>query len=212
MSHSTFLAVHLLRPHAIKRWPLMHSEREESLSSHIADTCLLGHLLAAVACDIHERTDIDPGEVASLCLLHEIAESGGCGDINSRCKHHNKETYEAIKALESIFEGMALDMLPEQLKARYTPLFKQDKNDINAKVAKIADTFAALIKCQWEISHGNAVDFKDALESIEQQIEVYAEHYDFVRTFIELFLSEDITRITVDKQNSDWVKNTDAGS
>ncbi len=96
--------------------------------------------------------------------------------------------------------------------ARYTPLISQDKNEINAKVAKIADSFAALIKCQWEISRGNQVEFLEARDSIQEQIDVYAEKYDFVRKFIELFLNEDITRISVDKlMPRDWVKNTDAG-
>ena len=107
----------------------------------------------------------------------------------------------ALKAVEKHFERVAIGMLPEPLRARYTPLICQDKSEINAKVAKIADTFAALIKCQWEISRGNGVEFSAAKESLQEQIDVYAEKYDFVRTFITLFLHEDITRISVDEQS-----------
>lgn len=207
-----FLATHLLRSHAIKRWPLMHCVREETLSSHLADVSMIGHLLGAVAVDMHGYTDIDPDKVAAHCIWHEVSESGGLGDINSKAKHINTSTYEALKSVEHHFELMALGMLPDPLRARYAPLMSQDKNEINAKVAKIADTFAALIKCQWEISRGNGVEFSEAKDSLQEQIDVYAERYDFVQTFIDVFLNEDITRISVDKQMPrDWVKNTDAG-
>lgn len=209
---ATFLATHLLRSHAIKRWPLMHSIREETLSSHLADVSMLGHLLGAVAVDMHGYSDIDPDKVAAHCLWHEISESGGLGDINSKAKHADTAILKALKAVEQHFEQVALGMLPAPLRARYTPLICQEKSEINAKVAKIADTFAALIKCQWEISRGNGVEFSAAKESLQEQIDVYAEKYDFVRTFITLFLHEDITRISVDEQMPrDWVKNTDAG-
>ena len=208
---TTFLATHLLRSHSIKRWPLMFSVREETLAGHLADTCMLGHLLAAVAVNICGRQDIDPDKVASYCLFHEISESL-LGDINSKAKHINQETHQAIKTVENHFEALSIEMLPDALKARYTPLISQDKNEINAKVAKISDSFAALIKCQWEISRGNKVEFLEARDSIQEQIDIYTEKYDFVRKFIELFLNEDITRISVDKlMPRDWVKNTDAG-
>ena len=209
---TSFLATHLLRSHAINRWPLMHCIRKETLSSHLADVSMIDHLIGAVAVDIHKRTDISPDKVAAHCLWHEVSESGGLGDINSKAKHINASTYNALKAVEMHFEQIAIEMLPAQLRERYTPLISQDKNEMNAKVAKIADTFAALIKCQWEISRGNAVEFAEARKSLQIQIDVYAEHFDFVRTFIELFLNEDITRISVDRQMPhDWVQNTDAG-
>ena len=50
-------------------------------------------------------------------------------------------------------------------------------------------------------SRGNGVEFSAAKESLQEQIDVYAEKYDFVRTFITLFLHEDITRISVDEQS-----------
>jgi 5'-deoxynucleotidase len=200
-----------LRSHNITRWPLMHSTRQETVAAHVFDTVIVGHLLAAVAVDMHGEKNIDPDKVASLCAHHEVSEAYGVGDLCSPVKYFDEKTTKAIKQVETAFENIALQSLPIELQARYQPLISQDKeNDINARVAKIADVICAYAKCQFELKKSNT-EFTDASKSLVNQIAVYAKQYPFVTTFMKVFIEGAFDTLDTQANDMKWLDNTDAG-
>ena len=75
------------------------------------------------------------------------------------------------KDIESIAGKRLLDMLPDELKEDYKPLFEKKEEDIELwKLVKAADKISALIKCIEEYRMGNR-EFEKALEAQQKKIE-----------------------------------------
>ena len=62
-----------------------------------------------------------------------------------------------------------LSMLPEDLKADFTPLIAHDETTLEWRIVKAADKLSALIKCVEELGQGNR-EFASARRATEQSI------------------------------------------
>ena len=84
---------------------------------------------------------------------------------------HNDDIKNVYKDIESIAGKRLLDMLPDELKEDYKPLFEKKEEDIELwKLVKAADKISALIKCIEEYRMGNR-EFEKALEAQQKKIE-----------------------------------------
>ena len=85
--------------------------------------------------------------------------------------YYNDDIKNVYKDIESIAGKRLLDMLPDELKEDYKPLFEKKEEDIELwKLVKAADKISALIKCIEEYRMGNR-EFEKALEAQQKKIE-----------------------------------------
>lgn len=200
---SEFVGI-MARARNIHRWPLMFSVQNELLCEHIYQTAYVGHLLGAIAADIFGE-DINPDKVASLGIFHEVSECY-TNDMPSSCKYKSKAIAKMVKALEHEYEVIALNSLPEAIRARYQPYIVQDKSDVHAALSKAADVICAHMKCEFELMKGNT-EFEVAKAQSDRVLTAFREKYPCVDYFCKTFLPSANATIDTQMQGGDWTKN-----
>ena len=81
--------------------------------------------------------------VALLALYHDTTEVI-TGDMPTPVKYYNDDIKNVYKDIESIAGKRLLDMLPDELKEDYKPLFEKKEEDIELwKLVKAADKISA---------------------------------------------------------------------
>lgn len=194
MQESRFYA-YISRMKHIFRWSLMKNSQEESLSVHTLDTAVIAHCLGLLrnrrfggSCDV-ER-------LVMLAMYHDCSEIL-TGDMPTPIKYYNPEIKEAYKKVEIVANQKLLEMLPEDLRPDYEPLFIHANEDPELlKLLKAADKISALIKCVEEENSGNK-EFSKAKISITESIkEMKLPEAD---TFIKEFLPS--YGLTIDELN-----------
>lgn len=187
---SHFYAI-LSRMKNINRWGLMRNTRQENLSEHSLEVAFIAHCLAVIG-NRRLGKKVNPEKVAVVAMFHDTSEII-TGDLPTPIKYYNPEIKKAYKEIEAVAENQLIQMLPEDFKEDFVPIYNPD-DEIKALV-KAADKISALIKCIEEMNMGN-MEFKDAEESTRKAIESL--DMDEVKIFMDEFL--DSFYLSLDKQ------------
>lgn len=161
---NTFFAM-LARMKYINRWALMRNSYEENISEHSLEVAMLAHALAVIGKKRLQK-EYDVERIVMLAMYHDCTEII-TGDMPTPIKYENPQIQSAYKQIEREAAFRLLNMLPEDLRTEYEPLFVERPEDVRERViVKAADKLSALIKCIEEVKAGNQ-EFQRAKETIE---------------------------------------------
>ena len=168
----------------ITLWGLMRNTFSENIQEHSHQVAVLAHALAVIRNQCFGGT-IDPGTVAVAALYHDASEIL-TGDMPTPIKYDNPAIRSAYKDVEAVAEQKLLDMLPENLRGAYVPVFSPDPE--TEKLVKAADKLSAYIKCVEELKAGNH-EFREAAAQTRKALESYGlpEVTYFLETFMDSF-------------------------
>ena len=156
------------RMRLINRWSLMQNASQENIAEHSHSVAVLAHALCVIGNKKFGKS-YNAERCALLALYHDTTEVI-TGDMPTPVKYYNNDIKNAYKSIESAAGSRLLDMLPEELKDEYSPLFNKEPADEELwKIVKAADKIDALIKCVNETRLGNK-EFEKALEAQKQII------------------------------------------
>ncbi len=163
---SNFFAL-LSRMKYIDRWALMRSTRQETLSEHTMEVAMLSHALATLGnCYLGKKHD---AAFCALIALYHDAPEIITGDMPTPVKYNNPNLARAYKTLEKETEEKLVGMLPEEMRAAFSPLISPENEEARA-IVKAADKLSAYIKCIEEEKSGNR-EFSAAKESIRRALD-----------------------------------------
>ncbi len=162
---SHFFAM-LSRMKNIFRWGLMRNTRKESLSEHSLEVAYIAHALALIR-NRRFGGSVDANRIAVAAMFHDTSEII-TGDMPTPIKYYNEDIKKVYKQIESVADNTLIDMLPEDLREDYAPLYNMD--DESKRIIKAADKLSALIKCIEELNMGNR-EFEKAEKSTRKCIE-----------------------------------------
>ena len=182
----------------INRWGLMRNTHHESLSEHSHETAVLAHALAVIE-NQYFGGDYDPDRAAALALFHDTTEII-TGDLPTPVKYYSTELREAYRNVENAAANRLLAMLPQELRAIYDPLLREEGRE--KEIVKAADKLSALIKCIEEQRMGNQ-DFASAEVSLCNALQKST--LQSVSFFCENFLPS--YSLTLDEQSSPSQEN-----
>lgn len=156
------------RMRLINRWSLMQNASQENIAEHSHSVAVIAHALCVIGNKKFGKS-YNAERCALLALYHDTTEVI-TGDMPTPVKYYNDDIKSAYKSIESAAGSRLLDMLPEELKDEYSPLFNKEPADEELwKIVKAADKIDALIKCINETRLGNK-EFEKALEAQKQII------------------------------------------
>ena len=149
----------------IYRWGLMRNTRRENLSEHSLETAQIAHALAIIN---NKRLggSADPQKAALAAVYHDSTEII-TGDMPTPIKYYNSEIKSAYKQIEAAAGDSLINMLPEDFKEDFKPIFSPDSE--TKRLVKAADKLSALIKCIEELKMGNR-EFEVAERTIREGI------------------------------------------
>lgn len=149
----------------IYRWGLMRNTRRENLSEHSLETAQIAHALAIIS---NKRLggSVDPCKIAAAAMYHDSTEII-TGDMPTPIKYYNNEIKSAYKQIESAAGDSLINMLPDDFKKDFEPIFNPDPEA--KQLIKAADKLSALIKCIEELKMGNR-EFEVAEKTIREGI------------------------------------------
>ena len=155
----------------IVRWGLKRNTTPENVMEHSWEVATIAHALAIIRNRIYGG-DIDANAVATAGLYHDCSEVI-TGDMPSPIKYHSKAIQEAYKSIEAKAESELVALLPEALQEDFAAVMIEHKIPREIlQLVKAADTLSAYIKCQAEISAGNA-EFAKAAEDLSVRVRNY---------------------------------------
>lgn len=156
------------RMRLINRWSLMQNASQENIAEHSHSVAVIAHALCVIGNKKFGKS-YNAERCALLALYHDTTEVI-TGDMPTPVKYYNDDIKNAYKSIENAAGSRLLDMLPEELKDEYSPLFNKEPADEELwKIVKAADKIDALIKCINETRLGNK-EFEKALEAQKQII------------------------------------------
>lgn len=180
---SDFFAL-MARMKYIHRWALMRNAHEENLSEHSLDVAMTAHALVLLH-NLHSEEQLSAERAAVLALFHDAPEIL-TGDMPTPVKYYNTQVRDAYKSVEESACRTILDLLPEQLREAYAPLFFPQEADAPLwRFVKAADKICALTKCIAERQAGNLEFGKAAQSTIES---IHKMQIPEAETFLESFL------------------------
>lgn len=150
----------------INRWALMRNTQKESLAEHSLEVATLAHALAVIG---NKRLDknYNTERAALLALYHDTPEII-TGDMPTPVKYNSDEMRKEFKKIEDNACSRLLDMLPDDMRKDFSPMFFKEEQDSELwALVKAADKLSALIKCVEERKAGNS-EFKMAEKSTKQ--------------------------------------------
>ena len=183
MSFSFF--AYLSRLKLIRRWSLMRNTQPENDAEHSLQVAMIAHALAVIARDRYAK-NVEPEHVLSLAVYHDATEVM-TGDLPTPVKYHNDQLRGAYHRLEDLSADRLLALLPEDMKAAFTPFMKQEKG-YDHTLVKAADRISAYIKCMEEQRAGNR-EFDYAAENVRKSLDAIElpEVKDFLNDFLPAF-------------------------
>ncbi len=165
--NSHFFAM-LSRMKYIHRWALMRNSYPENISEHSLEVAMISHALANIG-NVRLGKDLNADRAAVIGLFHDCPEII-TGDMPTPIKYYNHDTRDAFKKVEDEASEKLLDLLPDDMRDAYSPLFFMDEADEYLwKLVKAADRLSALIKCIEEGKAGNR-EFDGARSGIEERL------------------------------------------
>jgi 5'-deoxynucleotidase len=183
---SGFFAL-MARGRYIRRWGLMRSTNEESISEHAYMTALLAHALAVIRRDVFGG-EADPDRCATVALFHDASEII-TGDLPTPVKYANPEILDAYKKIEGLASERLGALLPEELRPAYEEVLGEGEGEGGVReLVKAADKLAAYIKCVEELEAGNG-EFRSAAKQTRAALDRLAlpEIDYFIKTFMPAF-------------------------
>lgn len=156
----------LFRMKYINRWALMHNLRAETLSEHSLETAFIAHALAVIE-NRRFGKNINAERAALLALFHDTHEIL-TGDLPTPVKYFDENIKNSYKKIEAVAEERLLSLIPQDLKADFESIYREDDTEL-LKLVKAADKISALIKCEEEIALGNH-EFDVAKKQTEKAI------------------------------------------
>ncbi len=165
---SNFFAM-VNRMKLIDRWALMRNTSKENIAEHSHSVAVIAHCLAVIGNNKFGKS-YNAERAALLALYHDTTEVI-TGDMPTPVKYYNDNIKNVYKDIERVAGERLLDMLPEEFRSDYEPLFEKQKEDEPLwRLVKAADKISALIKCIEERRMGN-LEFEKALEAQERLID-----------------------------------------
>lgn len=161
---SHFFAM-LSRMKNIYRWGLMRNTKAESLSEHSLEVAFIAHALALIK-NKRFGGSLNAEHIAVAAMFHDTSEII-TGDMPTPVKYYNEEIKKVYKQIEAVADNTLINMLPEDLKEDYLPLYTLDEEE--KKIIKAADKISALIKCIEELNMGNR-EFETAEKSTRKKL------------------------------------------
>lgn len=147
----------------INRWALMRNTTYETLSQHSQEVAVIAHALAEIGNKRLEK-NYDSARAALLGLYHDVPEII-TGDMPTPVKYYSAQMRGTFAAVEDNACRTLIDMLPDDLKPSFEPLFIKKEEDAELwKLVKAADKISAYIKCIEERKFGNT-EFAEAEKS-----------------------------------------------
>ena len=183
MNESYSFFAYLSRMRYISRWGLMRNTFQENIQEHSHMVAVLAHALAVIRRDVLGKP-ADPGLAAAAALYHDAPEIL-TGDLPTPIKYYNPDIRDAYKEVEQFSARKLLDMLPEELRAAFTPLLRESYDPDTRALVKAADKLSAYIKCVEELKAGNS-EFRQAAEQTLEALKSYG--LPEVDYFMERFL------------------------
>ncbi len=179
----------------IDRWALMRNTQKENICEHSMEVSAIAHALALIK-NKYYGGNLNCERAALLAIYHDMPEII-TGDLPTPVKYYSEETRDIYKNIEDDACFKLLNMLPEDFKEDYRPLFFEEKEDeYLRKIVKAADKISALIKCIEEKKAGNT-EFENAAQSTKKAIcDMHMEEVDY---FLDTFL--DSYSLTLDSIN-----------
>lgn len=165
----------------ISRWSLMRNSFSENIQEHSHSVAVLAHALGVIRRDVL-GIPCDANACATAALFHDASEII-TGDLPTPIKYYSPAIREAYRQVEDEAAGQLLGMLPEELRASYEPLLREEDEEIR-HIVKAADKLSAYIKCVEELRGGNN-EFRDAgretLESLKAmempEVDWFLDHF-----------------------------------
>lgn len=180
---SNFFAM-VNRMKLIDRWALMRNTTKENIAEHSHCVAVIAHALALIGNKKFGKS-YNAERACLLALYHDTTEVI-TGDMPTPVKYYNDNIKDVYKDIEHIAGERLIEMLPDEFKADYIPLFEKQTEDKELWVlVKAADKISALIKCIEEHRMGN-LEFEKALEAQERLIDEI--QLDEVKYFKDHFL------------------------
>ncbi len=159
---SSFFAL-LSRMKYIARWALMRNAQPENLSEHSLECAILTHALVTLH-NTRFGGALSAERATTLALFHDVPEVL-TGDLPTPVKYHSEGVRAAYGAVERSACAAMLGLLPDDLRAAYTPLLQpQEEEKALWQYVKAADKLSALIKCMEEQKAGSG-EFRRAREA-----------------------------------------------
>lgn len=176
--HYGFFAM-LRRSRYIKRWCLMRSANEESVSEHAYETAVIAHALAMIGKKIYGK-ELNAEKIAVAALFHDAGEVI-TGDMPTPVKYHDRELRLHYGRIEDESRKRLISMLPDDLQESYRSLLYMEEDDADTyRYVKAADKLSAYIKCMEETAGGNREFMsaeKQTLRAIHRMNMPEAEYY-----------------------------------
>lgn len=167
----------------ITRWGLKRNTIRENVMEHSWEVATLAHALALIRNRCFDGS-VDANAVATAALYHDCSEVI-TGDLPSPVKYHSPAIQQAYHSIERAAEHELVALLPENLRRDFAAVVVEDNLPLeHRQLIKAADTIAAYLKCQAELTAGNR-EFKKAAEDIKQRLAAY--HLPEVDYFMSAF-------------------------
>lgn len=168
----------LFRMKYIKRWGIMHTLVDESLSTHSLEVAFIAHALALIGNRYYNR-DYNAEKIAVKAMFHDAPEIF-TGDQPTPVKYYSEQTKNAYDSVERAACVKMLAMLPDELFDDYSQLLSVSLDE--KALIKSADKLSAYLKCLEESRLGNR-EFEIACQSLKDGI--YSSNLPEVLYFIE---------------------------
>lgn len=167
----------------IKRWGLMRNAIEENVATHSWEVATIAHALALIRNRDGQRR-VNADRIAAAALYHDATEVI-TGDMPTPVKYHSRVMREAFGDIEHKAEEELLALLPEELRASFSPYVQESRlAPEEQELIKAADRLSAWLKCRAELRAGNP-EFAPAEAQIRSRLE--SEDLSEVRYFMEVF-------------------------
>ncbi len=153
----------------INRWALMRNEHSENLCEHSFEVAVIAHALAVIG-NRRFGKKLNGERAALMGLYHDTPETL-TGDMPTPVKYYSEEVRLAYKTVEENACKSLVEMLPEDFREDFAPMFLPVEGDEELwALVKAADKISALIKCLEEKKAGNS-EFVKAAEGIKLAID-----------------------------------------
>ena len=165
----------------ITRWSLMRNSVSENIQEHSHMVAVLAHALGVIRRDVFKK-ECSPDACAAAALFHDAAEIF-TGDLPTPIKYHTPAIRDAYRQVEAEATEKLLGMLPRELRPAYSPLLREEDQDVK-RIVKAADKLSAYIKCLEELEAGNnefgdaATETLEALRGMEmEEVTWFLDHF-----------------------------------